>query len=204
MTMLIKTNYKTLAAMKLFAGENEIRYYLNSICVDVYDSISALVATNGHTLAAYRVSIENSMPGQYLIPIKLFSRLRKPTKKYPEDDSISVEIDVKKNIAHLHQGNSSAKEKLIDAKFPDWKKIASIVNDGQAAVYAPAYLSRIQKAIDLLHHPGRIIPISCNGGKAGRVNITADFTASIMPVRFDLTDGSVFPPAWVSLIGDRP
>ena len=127
--MEIKITHETLKALLIIAAKDDIRYYLKSVCVDVTDKGTALVACDGHRLLAVPADdVTDAMPGEYIIPRESIAAI-KPckagrvtlpleltiTKPAPVPDParsgvtvLGLDIDTKK-VDSLNQGKSYIK-----------------------------------------------------------------------------------------------
>ena len=113
---------KSLIDKTSFAmAQQDVRYYLNGILVELSTGVIKLVATDGHRLALseYEVDIELSVDKQIIIPRKGIMEL---AKLLNSSDS-PVKLTLSQNHIKLETDELSFISKLIDGKFPDYNRV---------------------------------------------------------------------------------
>ena len=108
---------KTMFAM----AQQDVRYYLNGLLIEVGKDSLRSVATDGHRLAMSEVDFESpqEMDVQAIIPRKAvleLSRLLSTTDN-------QVEVELSSSHIQIHMENTSFTSKLIDGKFPDYGRV---------------------------------------------------------------------------------
>ena len=112
---------KTLIDHTQFAmAQQDVRYYLNGLLLEVGDNIVRTVATDGHRLALCDQSTRTDMDSgkQVIVPRKGVQEL---SRLLSEGDS-EVEIKLGNSHVHIALGNIRFTSKLIDGKFPDYQR----------------------------------------------------------------------------------
>lgn len=118
-------DYAAFTRVMPFVSDEETRYYLNGVCLDVVDGIGVAVATDGHRLASMPIS-----KGLTAIP-SILHRVIMPR------NSVRMLLGVHAGDAQIvfHRVNDSSstfelngdgirlRSKLIDGAFPDWKRV---------------------------------------------------------------------------------
>jgi DNA polymerase-3 subunit beta len=102
-------------------AQQDVRYYLNGLLLEMSDGILRAVATDGHRLA---MSEEGSEIGetedfQIIIPRKAILEL----SRMLEDGDNEVTVEVGSNNVRIILGETIFTSKLIDGKFPDYRKV---------------------------------------------------------------------------------
>lgn len=113
---------KSLIEKTSFAmAQQDVRYYLNGILVELSTGLIKLVATDGHRLALseYVVDIELPVDKQIIIPRKGVMELAKLLN--PSDTP--VKLTLSQNHIKLETEELSFISKLIDGKFPDYNRV---------------------------------------------------------------------------------
>ncbi|MCG8379821.1 MAG: DNA polymerase III subunit beta [Proteobacteria bacterium] len=102
-------------------AQQDVRYYLNGLLLEISASTLRAVATDGHRLALDETEIETSLQDtiQIIIPRKGITEL---TRLLTDDDS-EIEIEVSTNHIRVKNSNSCFTSKLIDGKFPDYQRV---------------------------------------------------------------------------------
>jgi DNA polymerase-3 subunit beta len=113
---------KSLIDKTSFAmAQQDVRYYLNGILVELSTGLIKLVATDGHRLALseYKVDIELSVDKQIIIPRKGVMEL----SKLLNSSNLPVKLMLSQNHIKLQTDELSFTSKLIDGKFPDYNRV---------------------------------------------------------------------------------
>ncbi len=113
-------------------AQQDVRYYLNGMLFDLnIDSISA-VTTDGHRLALSEFFIQTGIEEakQLIIPRKTVIEIQKILNDI--NDTVDIYIDY--NHIQFKIGNIILTSKLIDGKFPDYKRVIPTNNDKIAKI----------------------------------------------------------------------
>lgn len=140
MEFLARVNSRYFAAIKLFASEKDVRYYLHGVCIERHpDQGVILIATNGHILAAIHDPDGWLAEGRDSMIVggiqkSLISACTARTKKaclgvkdlWIAERCAVVTLQGTEGEPEPFGTGTTANEKieLIDAKFPDWQKAA--------------------------------------------------------------------------------
>ena len=173
----------TIKALLVIAAKNDIRRYLESVCIDVRESDAVAVATDGHKLLALPLTLADDAPalvsGRYIIRREALESV-KPVLKRP----ITVAIDSTARAATLDNGSAATTAPLMDATYPDWRRVVPLTVSGEVAQFNAEYVGAFGKVYKLLG--GKYSPaIRHNGDSAARVVLTGDAVGVIMPMRGD-------------------
>ena len=179
-----------LKAVLLAAAKNDIRYYLNGVCVDG----NQLIGTNGHLLIKF--DIEDCGYKSLIIPrfevewfIKLMDAKRKRNRVNKKDNSV---ITILKDDAdyYLYCEQLDVKQwfKPIDANYPDTQRVIPLGRqDMQAISFDCEYLKLIQTVGKMLypHKRGHYAQLEFFGkGNGVKINYGEDDVCFVlMPVR---------------------
>ncbi len=108
---------KTVFCMAL----QDVRYYLNGLLLELTDRTFRTVSSDGHRLAVHEEQMEQEFAGsrQLIVPRKGVLEL---VKLLRDDDQI-VRLQISSNTVRMLLGNLVFLAKLIEAKFPDYKKV---------------------------------------------------------------------------------
>ncbi len=113
-------------------AQQDVRYFLNGMLFDLdNDSISA-VTTDGHRLALAETFVQIKMEEakKIIIPRKTVIEIQKILNDI--NDEVDIYIDY--NHIQFKIGNLSLTSKLIDGKFPDYKRVIPLNNDKNAKI----------------------------------------------------------------------
>ncbi|OOZ37551.1 DNA polymerase III subunit beta [Solemya velesiana gill symbiont] len=102
-------------------AQQDVRYYLNGMLLEIKEGMIRSVATDGHRLALSEAAceLESGVDIQVILPRKAVLELG----RLLEDSEDSVEVDISSNHIRLKMGDTSFTSKLIDGKFPDYQRV---------------------------------------------------------------------------------
>lgn len=107
-------------------AQNDVRYYLNGICLDLRsDGKLAIVATDGHRLALAEEEFElpSNEPIQVIIPNKAIKELMQMLDG--SDSELTISID-DNHIKFVISDSLTLTSKLIDGKYPDYRQVIPV------------------------------------------------------------------------------
>ena len=195
---LKKDNFlKLLNKTKIAISNDDTRHYLNGIYLHVTEAhgrnFITGVATDSHRLSSSSVEIEN---------IGSFSPLILPRKTVFQLCSLLVETSDKllmqssENKVKFSLGNMKLVSKVIDGKFPDYKKVVPANNDKSLIVPSKAFIDSIERvtSVSLDRKEGvklvinkENIQLSVNSASSGEGNeiIKANFSSNNLNISFN-------------------
>jgi DNA polymerase-3 subunit beta len=105
-------------------AQQDVRYYLNGLLLEISNNQLRTVATDGHRLALCQVDAElsSSEPRQVIIPRKGVSELM----RLLDDSETPVKIQLGSNHIRFELPDISFTSKLIDGKFPDYQQVIPV------------------------------------------------------------------------------
>jgi DNA polymerase-3 subunit beta len=105
-------------------AQQDVRYYLNGILMEIEPSTIKLVATDGHRLALSKVSIDSgvSEERQIIIPRKAVLEL---SRLLDSGDS-TAKCELSQNHFRVETDSLIFTTKLIDGKFPDYQRVIPV------------------------------------------------------------------------------
>ena len=114
--------FKSLLEDTMFSmGQQDVRYYLNGLLLELGKESLRAVATDGHRLALKEINVKTGVEEtqQIIVPRKGVAELIKILDS--GEEKISVEIS--QNQLRVGKGEAQLTSKLIDGKFPDYLKV---------------------------------------------------------------------------------
>ncbi len=103
-------------------AQQDVRYFLNGLLLEIRDNQMLSVATDGHRLAKTQITIDSTGIDlvQSIVPRKAVLEIAKFLDAGSEDD-----VTVKFNASHIRvqSGDFLFISKLIDGRFPDYEKV---------------------------------------------------------------------------------
>lgn len=133
--LLNKTNY----AMAV----QDIRYYLNGMLMILEEQNISVVATDGHRLAFASEIIEESLgeKTEVILPRKTVMELQRLLQD--TDEPITIEMGA--NQIRFTFSDIELTSKLVEGKFPDYKKVIPIDYTNQVSINRVAYQQALQR-----------------------------------------------------------
>lgn len=130
---LPENQLKHLLERTAFAMANQdVRYYLNGMLLEISAEGIRTVATDGHRLALCFIAQEGSSTAptrQFIIPRKGVVELSRLLRS---DSQIPVQVQSSQNHLRVQLDNLRFTSKLVDGRYPDYR--AAVPNGGQIQV----------------------------------------------------------------------
>lgn len=143
---------KSIQDVSFAAAENDVRQYLNGICIQSDGQSSYAVATNGHMMAFAEIDGEGSFSA--IIPNSALSIMSSVEAK---------NFSINQNKAKIESDGVEITINLVDGKFPDWKRVV------------PKNQNRLNvKRSELLDALGKVSIVSSDKMQSGIMSITSD------------------------------
>ena len=142
---LPEATLKELMERTGFAMANQdVRYYLNGMLLDLRENALRCVATDGHRLALAETRIETrvSAPRQVIVPRKGINELQ----GLFEPGEGEVELEFARNHLRVRRGDVTFTSKLIDGRFPDYEAVIPIGADKEVRVQRDDMRAALQRA----------------------------------------------------------
>lgn len=220
MEFLARVNPRYFAAIELFSAKNDVRYYLNGVCIEPHPERGVIiVATNGHRLAAIhdpdgwckKTLIVGDIPKGLIAACK--AKGNPATLTEPKALWISKTGAVVMPLATEEQGPDDPFDKLvlyankislIDGVFPDWRRVVPTERTEKAErlpAVNPKYLSDLNAAAGLLGIRHLSIRLEANGeglpivARMDASDLLDRFIGIIMPVRSEPIP--TIAPSWL-------
>ena len=102
-------------------AQQDVRYYLNGLLLEITDGKLTSVATDGHRMALGEVTLEHGVSGirQGILPRKGVLEV----SRFLEDLEEEVELNGGTNHIRIVKKDLTFTSKLIDGRFPDYHKV---------------------------------------------------------------------------------
>jgi DNA polymerase-3 subunit beta len=125
-------------------GQQDVRYYLNGMFLEVSEGVLRTVATDGHRLALNAISapVIDSSVIQVILPRKGVLELM----RLLENDETEINVSVGSNHVRITTPSFTFTSKLIDARYPDYEKVVPKGGDKTILVAAEAFKQALQRA----------------------------------------------------------
>ena len=102
-------------------AQQDVRYYLNGLMLEVDTDALRAVATDGHRLAMSEVAVETGVgePTQIIVPRKGVQELLRSL----ESSDTEVSLALGTNHIRINTPELQVTSKLIDGRFPDYERV---------------------------------------------------------------------------------
>jgi DNA polymerase-3 subunit beta len=188
---------KILNKTRISISSDDTRHYLNGVFLHLTEAhgrnFLTGVATDSHRLSSSSLEIDNNTNFNPLIlPRKTVFQLCSLLAETPDQLSMQVSDNKIKFIL----GNMKLISKVIDGKFPDYKKVVPTTNDKTLVVSSKDFISSIERvaSVSLDRKEGvklvinkDNIQLSVNSANSGEGNekIKADFSSENLNISFN-------------------
>ncbi|MDX1571114.1 MAG: DNA polymerase III subunit beta [Xanthomonadales bacterium] len=147
-----------------FAMANQdVRYYLNGLLVELRSGLVRSVATDGHRLAIADVEVELDLPEvrQIIVPRKGVLELQRLLGEVGGD----LRLELGRSHIRAHLGDSIFTSKLIDGRFPDYEAVVPVGADKSVVADRLALREALQRAAILSNEKYRGIKLEVEPGR---------------------------------------
>ena len=165
----------TIKALLLFAGKKDIRLSLNGLHIEQSATGTFAVASNGHAIAIARIDSEAREPASITIDRQYIDGLKSTY-------AVSFE-QLEGGMVKLGVFGTSLTVPVLDAKYPDWRRVVSAKQTGERAYFDPDYAALVNKAGQTIRKNKIPYIIQQNGNSVGYCNLYDVVHAYVMPMR---------------------
>ncbi len=155
---------KELIERTAFAmAQQDVRYYLNGLLLDLRENALRCVATDGHRLAL----CETALPGgsqtrkQIILPRKGVLELQ----RLLETADREIELEIGRSHLRLRREDVTFTSKLIDGRFPDYEAVIPIGADKEVRIDREALRAALQRAAILSNEKYRGVKVEVSPGQ---------------------------------------
>jgi len=168
--MKVKTNY--LRALAISSAKKDVRYYLNGVLFEG----NYMVSTDGARMTV--IVHREKLSGSFIVPIELLTRFLKGVPKKQE----YVDVTFQDDSFTLVNGPETVSGKVIDGRFPEWRRVIPSTLTGESSQIAPDYYKDAFEIYRLINGKDRAA-LYYNGNSAAVVPCGANAFHVVMPVR---------------------
>jgi DNA polymerase-3 subunit beta len=144
-------------------AQQDVRYYLNGLLLDLRENALRCVATDGHRLAMCEAPLPTGAQSrrQIIVPRKGILELQ----RLLEGGDREVELEVGRNHLRLRREDVTFTSKLIDGRFPDYDAVIPIGADKEVRVDREALRAALQRAAILSNEKYRGVKMEVSPGQ---------------------------------------
>ncbi|VFP87288.1 DNA polymerase III subunit beta [Candidatus Erwinia haradaeae] len=147
---------RLIDATQFSMAHQDVRYYLNGMLFETGGEVLRTVATDGHRLAICSMLVEESLPNySVIVPRKGVIELA----RLLDSRKGLIRIQMGRNNIRVHVGHFVFTSKLVDGKFPDYRRV--LPNDPDKILYADCNLLKqsLSRAAILSNEKSRAVRI---------------------------------------------
>lgn len=193
---LSKAQLKGLLSHTAFAmAQQDVRYYLNGLMLELAANHVATVATDGHRLAI--AQLQTSLgSGEYsvIVPRKAVTEL----SRLLNDEEGEVTVRLGSNSIELTFDSLKFTSKLIDGRFPDYERVIPVGNDKKILIEREVFKQALQRASILSNEKYRGVRLGLRQNllhieahnpeqEEAQVELEIDYDGGEMDIGFNLT-----------------
>lgn len=154
---------KSLIERSSFAMANQdVRFYLNGLLLDLRGNRLRCVATDGHRLALAEAELNSGAETtrQLIVPRKGVLELQ----GLFEGGDDPIELEFARNHLRVRRGEVTFTSKLIDGRFPDYEPVIPIGADRQVLIGREDFRAGLQRAAILSNEKVRGVRLEVSPG----------------------------------------
>lgn len=146
-------------------AQQDVRYYLNGLLLQISENELCCVSTDGHRLALHRTEadIKTSDAISAIIPRKAISEL----SRLMDDTDTDITLNLTSNHLQIKLGALQLTTKLIDGKFPDYEKVIPLASDNIAIVDRDLAKQALRRSAILANETYKGVRLSLNKDQLG-------------------------------------
>lgn len=134
---------KILEKTQFAMAQQDVRYYLNGMLLEVADGMIRTVATDGHRLALSEeeITTEEDIDIHVIIPRKAVLELGRQLTTEEQ----KIDVDISTNHIRIRIGTTTFTSKLIDGKYPDYQRVIPTNTDKEVLADKMALWHALQR-----------------------------------------------------------
>jgi DNA polymerase-3 subunit beta len=177
--MMLTIEPKYLKALLVTAGKGDVRYYLNGVAFDGQAERTIWASADGHRMSLYKGQASDD--GETGLGILSREYAEAVLKVAGKNKRLLFTVDVKAlTIAESITGMAG---KLVDGKFPDYRRVVPATCSGQVAQFNPEFVGDLVKQSKAMGC-SRYASIGHNGESGALITFSdSEFFGVLMPIR---------------------
>ena len=176
-------------------AQQDIRYYLNGMLLLIDGSVLTAVATDGHRLSLASLTLNQAYDRtEVILPRKAVLEII----KLLSDEEQDVEIDIQKNQIRVEKEGISLVSKLVDGKFPDYKRVVPTNYQKSFTIDRALLLQSLQRAAILSNEKFRgvhwvltanTLTVVCNNSEQeeAQEELAIEYNGEALDIGFNIT-----------------
>lgn len=146
-------------------AQQDVRYYLNGLYLEIAGKRIRAVATDGHRMAMSDLILETEAGAarEVIVPRKGIQELNR-LLGYTQDP---VKLEVGTSHLRVHAGDVTFTSKLIDGKFPDYTKVIPSAQGKTATIPREEFREALGRVAILANEKYRGVRLAFQSGRVG-------------------------------------
>lgn len=171
-------------------AQQDVRFYLNGMLLEIASNRLSCVATDGHRLAYAQCDTDADPedPVRAIIPRKSITELQRLLGTAEADDPVKLEITPQ--LFHVKHGNVRLSTKLIDGRFPDYNRVIPVDGDKELVIDCGTLKQALTRASVLSNEKYRGVRLALQSGILTISTNNPDQEEAIDEVEVDYTGDS--------------
>lgn len=160
--------HKAMSQTQFCMAQQDVRYYLNGLLVEMKGARLRFVGTDGHRMAVTEIGVkaEGKSDGQVIVPRKGVQEIVRLLDADSSDDAV---IRIGNNHIQVQTGNIVFTSKLIDGRYPDYNKVLPGAQSRHATLDREAFREALGRAAILSNEKYRGVRLEF-GGKTLKIS----------------------------------
>lgn len=147
-----------LQATYFAMAQQDVRYYLNGLLVELFGQQINAVSTDGHRLAVGQLNIDNNLPEhKFILPRKGVLELLRLLSDI-EDQNVLISVNA--NHFYLQTQAYDFSSKLIEGRFPNYRRVIPEDNDKAVVLDRDEFKRCLARASILANEKYRAVQLS--------------------------------------------
>lgn len=163
-TISAEALYQCVKNTAFSMAQQDVRFYLNGMLLEIGADRLSCVATDGHRLAYAQCLTEASLetPIRAIIPRKSIGELQRLLGNVSEDQTVRLHLTAQQ--LHIEIGDVQISTKLIDGRFPDYNRVIPINGDKPFVIDCSSLKQSLIRASVLSNEKYRGVRIALSSG----------------------------------------
>jgi DNA polymerase-3 subunit beta len=163
-TLPIESLREAMRSTAFSMAQQDVRFYLNGMLLEIAPERVCCVSTDGHRLAWSQVSTDVSpeTPVRAIIPRKSVGELTKILSAAPDDGSVELHLTEQQLQVSLEDIRLTTR--LVDGRFPDYKRVIPIDSNKELVMDTQSLRQSLTRASVLSNEKYRGIRLALASG----------------------------------------
>ncbi|OED39115.1 DNA polymerase III subunit beta [Chromatiales bacterium (ex Bugula neritina AB1)] len=156
---------KAIKRTSFAMAQQDVRYYLNGLLLELNNNELCCVSTDGHRLALHKTTadVQTPEPISAIIPRKAINELSRLT----DGSDTRINLKLTKNHLQISLGSLVMTCKLIDGTFPDYEKVIPLASDNKALIDRELLMHALTRSAILANETYKGVRLTLENGILG-------------------------------------